>query len=699
MEAVGPVFAAGFQSITSSGHVIIYLPDLHNDELQRMGKAPVYWWLPNDVRLARKDGDKGDYKFSFIHFEGLRGAETTVGVKEDTEIAGGLLGFSTTSAPPAKVLEESQNQLLAIMSGKDDRFWGWRTKVAPQFRPAPIVSNVTSLTNLAPGADGSVPAAAVPPGGARALVGAPAVRSGPPIMVARTMPRAVQVRDAQRASNLDLWYVNLQGQGSGSVSPLAENAYSGLVGSMPAALIWSSFHGGTGGLSVWQKLKMKTWSPVIRLVIEGEWDKIQEHMSAAFSAKWAFVSAEASAEFNKLRESGDIKVTVEVDTTLPNADKIQEEISKRSDLITQEFMKMAQKTIFDPAPYEETKQFAYLQDYPISGQLSGMYDEIKADPTAEKRYFTTLYLSEWERKVHRVVKPVVNFPDPARQWVGEPVAFLSTQIGYPTTGGAIEWSGHVFQRTDPAEAYWICDFEQKRKEDVQNPPEGWEPDRTYLKRRVHFAEPPSELQNPFVRMQVEKNVVDLDPGDNGVLSNDVNLEVRVDNVGMLNVGPISLGVELENAKQTVEVTMQALGKTAEGRERPQVKYLWQYADQADPRVLMVFTGQPDFVPAYRYKVRVIVKGSLFSKGMEWEGDWVSAAGNGPIIVTVPTQEEAVVRRAIPLTVRPPAAQPATPAAEEGLPPPVTPPPAPPSSPLPPPARASRNDVRGYQMKP
>jgi hypothetical protein len=362
MEAVGPVFAAGFQSITSGGYVIVYLPDLHNDELQSMGKAPVYWWLPNEVRLARKDGDKGAYKFHFVHFEGVRGAETTVGAKEDTEIAGGLIGFSTTSAPPAAVLQESQNALLNIMAGKDDRFWGWRTKVAPQFRPAPIVSNFTSLTNLAPTADGSVPmmapagtagtAGTAPsgvPGGGRALGGAPLIRTGPPVCVS-PMPRSVRFRDAVRASNLDLWYVNLQGQGAGSVSPLAENAYSGLVGSMPAALIWSSFHGGTGGISVWQKLRIKVWSPVIRLLVEGDWDRIQQHYSAAFKASGWFSSVQASAEFNNLRMQGDIKVTVEVDTTLPNADKIQEEISKRSDLITQEFMKLAQKTIFDPAP-------------------------------------------------------------------------------------------------------------------------------------------------------------------------------------------------------------------------------------------------------------------------------------------------------------------------------------------------------------
>src|SRR3954470_22649509 len=108
-EAVGPVFAAGFQDITTSGYKILYLPDLHNEELQREGKAPVYWWLPNEVRLARKDGDKGDYKFNFIHFEGRRSADTNIGVDGTSEVTGGLLGFSTTSSPPGSVLLESQN--------------------------------------------------------------------------------------------------------------------------------------------------------------------------------------------------------------------------------------------------------------------------------------------------------------------------------------------------------------------------------------------------------------------------------------------------------------------------------------------------------------------------------------------------------------------------------------------------------------
>uniref|UniRef100_Q01P87 Uncharacterized protein n=1 Tax=Solibacter usitatus (strain Ellin6076) TaxID=234267 RepID=Q01P87_SOLUE len=674
-EAVGPMFAAGFQDITNSGYDILYLPDLHNDELQREGKAPVYWWLPNTVRLARQNGDAGDYKFSFIHFEGVRSASTSVGVSgQDNEVTGGLLSFSTTSAPPSAVLLESQNQLLNRFRGNDDKYWGWRTPVAPQFRPAPIVSNTMTITNLSPTTDGSTPAVG-PAGRGKGLVGGPRdimLAKSPPLY---SPPRSVSLGAASRSSNLDMWYANLQGAGNGSVSPFAENAFSGLVGSIPAALIWTSFHTGIGGISVWQKLKIKVWSPVVHIHIEGEWDKIQEHFSAAAHASGLFWSADIQAQVNIMRMNGTLTVVSEVDTTLPNADKIQEQLDKRTDLIVQKFMDQAQKTIFDPAPfnekpaeasggflgfgggaafklrvdkthlhlmYDERKEMAYLQDYPISGAMEGLYDVIKKDPTAEKKYFTTLYLDDWERKVSRIVKPVVNWPNAAQKWVGEPVAFLSAQIGYPNTQGVLQWDGHIFQPNDPPDAMWNTAMAMKAATDVANPPANWKPDQTFLKREIHFNEPPNETEYPFVRIAVEQNMVDLDPGDNGRPTSDINLEIRVDDAGALNVGPINLDVDLDNAKQIVEVTFQAQGQKADGTDRAPVKFSWNYTDQAEPRYWMIFTGQVDYIPKYKYQVRVIVKGGIFTKGMSWTGPWVDASANGPIMVTVPTEEDAGV---------------------------------------------------------
>jgi hypothetical protein len=464
------------------------------------------------------------------------------------------------------------------------------------------------------------------------------------------------------------------------VSPFAENAYSGLVGSLPAALIWSSFHGGTGGVSVWQKLKMKVWSPVVHLHIHGDWDRIQDHLSAAFNASYMFASVDVKAEFNNMVLSGDIKVVLEVDTTLPNSDKLQEEMSKRTDLVFQKFMDEAQKRIFDPAPadikpaeasagafgffggggvalkmrrdhthltldYDERREIAYLQDYPISGQLEGFYDEIKKDPENEKKYFTTLFLDDWERKVSRVVKPVVNWPNSEQKWAGEPVSFLSAQIGYPNEEGALQWDGHIFQRSDPPDAYWDTAMTMKELKQVKNPPNGWAPDKTFVKRQIHFAEPPNENENPFVRISVEKNVVDLDPSENGTPTSDLNLEVRVDNVGVLSVGPIFLGADLETPKQVVEVTFRPTEKREDGTDRPPVKFGWKYEDQAEPRYWMIFTGERDFIPKYQYQVRVIVKGSIFTKGMDWTGPWVDAGASGPLMVSVPTPEDpGVVKR-------------------------------------------------------
>jgi hypothetical protein len=679
-EAIGPIFAAGFQTVTKAGYPLLFLPDANNDALQREGKPPVYHWLPNTVRLAQKEN--GDYKFSFLHFVGVRNENTNVGVTGTQEVAGALIGFSTTSSPPPAVLQEACDELINRFRGSDDYYWGWRSPATPMFRPAPIVANTMSITPIAPLPDGSMPTTTPDPGaGGGAPAGGPPSRANanraplvrvaqrPPLIVS---PRTFPMNRAARASNLDAWYCNLKGEGPGSITPFAENAFSGLVGSYPAAIIYGSFHGANSPITVSQFLQLKVWSPICEIRIHGEWSRIQDHFSAAMHAGGWFWSADLKAEFNSMRQNGTITAEILVDSTLPNAEKIQEQMEKSSDLVFQKFMDQAQKTIFDPAPfkeeaaqasggflglgggvavkmrrdrvnltldYKERRQMAYLQLAPISGQLEGLYDQIKQDPAAEKKYFMTIDLGDWERKVSRVVKPVVNWPDPAKKWVGQPVAFLSAQIGYPDAQGALQWSGHVFQPSDPPDASWNMGTALKKKDEVAKPPAGWEPDKTFVKRSVHFGEPPNETENPFVRVSVEKNVVELDEGDNGVPLNDINLEVRVDNVGGINCGPIFLNADLENDKQIIEVTFQADGKTLEGKERPPVKFSWKMGDQIEPRFWMVFTGDPNYLPKFKYQVRVLVKGSIFTKGKEWFGPWQEASGNGPLMLSVPTPED------------------------------------------------------------
>lgn len=677
-DPAGPIYLGGFQTVGAggTGYQILFLADKHNDALQREGKAPVYYWMPSAVRIAR-NGTTNDYKFRLIHFVGVRSGETTVGVAagQTQEIAGGVLSVTTTAAIPPDALQAAYDELLKRFKGNNDRYWGWRTPAAPMFRPMPIMENYTTISNLSPNANGQVPAAGGQPGNiGRAVTSGeprtPVLSASPQGVVS---PRSLRLdRDTNQLSNLDPWYVNMQGQGPGSIDPSGENAYTALLGTLPTAILWNGFHGAYSPVAVAQALKLKVWAPSGKMTITADWDKAYDFFSAAGHAGGWFWGVDIQASYTSLRASGGIDVKIEVDTTLPNADKLNELLSKQADLITNKFMEQAQKMIFDPKPpedkpaeapsgffgwgggfalkanfqrtglrqrYDYQLDVAYLQQHVISSTLEGFYNEIKADPSAERKYFATINLEDWDRAVQHIIKPVVNYADPARQWIGEPVSFLSVDVGYPSQEGDIQWQGHTFQSTDPAGSTWQPKWSKKSLQDVANPPSGWTPDMTFVKRRVHFSEPPDPLIYPYSQVQVEKDQVDLDEGPNGTLTNDVTLEVRADSAGKLSVGPISLDAVLENANQEIVLSLQALGRTAEGKNRDIAKFRFTYGDQDQPRYFSVYTGQKNFDLRYRYQVEVVVRGSIFSKGLHWTGPWVEMGGNGPFVGSVPTPDD------------------------------------------------------------
>lgn len=658
-NAMGPTMAGGTQPIVKGGYELLYLPDVNNHELQRAGNSPVFYYIPNRIRMARKDGpDTGDYLFNLIRFAGVQSSETTVGADSDREVAGGVLTFTVTGAVPDDVLEQSQSEITSQFENSGDYFWGIRSRKPPLFRPAIITSNVTTVSNVSPSATGTSPTD-VSDGGAR---GQGRMLRSVGIPKPRRLPRTARGSDAAKDSNLDPWYWRMQGEGSGSIDPTGQNAFSALIGAYPAAILWESFHGTASPVTVVQSMKLKVWSPVVELHILGEWTRIFEHFSAAASARYLWAKADVQAELNKMRQNGDITVDLKIDPTIPNGDKIQENIEERSDMILEKFLEEAQRVIFEPPQpeveaaeassggglfggvglalkarkdittltleYHETRQLAYLQDHTISSSLAGMYEEMHRDPEAENKYFRTVHLDDWPRKLARVVKPVAN-------WENGAVDFMSVDIGYPNTSGELMWSGHAFGPSDGGDGSWKYAMTQKNESDVEDPPEGWSPDKTFVKRRVHLKEPPSETQDPYRRIQIDQNVIPIDPEPNGRAVNDTILEVRADSAGRLDVGPIELGVVLQDNTQTIQVTMEPTDPQGDPIGRNPVRFVWNYDDYDHDRLWMLFTGDPEFQPFYRYKVHVLVKGTIFEPGREWEGPWETAAGGGPVILKIP----------------------------------------------------------------
>ncbi|PEP31723.1 hypothetical protein CN575_21810 [Bacillus wiedmannii] len=614
-DAIGPIFAGGgFETFEINengvGYRVLYLPDKNNEELQREGKPPVYYWVPDSVRLARDVGS-GDYKFHHIHF--LINPVNEVG-DEDKESAGGLVSFTTTVSFPPSVLQKSQEQLLDRFRGKDDKFWGWKTNVAPQFRIVPITDNVT------------------------AIVG----------------------NESQG------WKID--GAGPGNVTG-GENAYSGMVDKLHSELLWASFHGTSSNIVIQNLLQIPVWTQTLSLKITGNWDKIFEHFSAQAHGGWWW-SADIAVEFNKLLANGHIKAEMKIDGTNPNSEEMTKLMEQHKELIIKQFMEQANKFIFEPAPpnvepakagrgffgfgggfalkyrrdetrlnlsYEETLDYKYNKNYPISSSLTGFYNDIKHDPEAERKYFSKVYIGDLSKKVTRIVKPVVNWPDPSKDFAGEPVSFLSVQVGYPRSDGTIEWQIKDFNKTDSeSNNTWRPDFSRRDMADVTNAPQGWTPDKTFIKRKVHLLEPPSESEFRFTRIYVEMNEVDLDPTELGTLTNDGTVEVRADSAGLLDIGPITLSRNLTKENQVVEVEFKANGNTQNGAERPIVRFVWDYANRDKTGHWKIYTGQLDYKPTFSYRVHVIIEGDLEGEdGTEWYGPWEEGAGNGPLIVKVP----------------------------------------------------------------
>lgn len=662
-NAMGPTLAGGMQPIVEDGYELLYLPDVCNDALQREGKPAVFYWLPNFVRIARKNhSEDGDFLFNLIRFAGVENPGTDDG---NRMVAGGVLTFTATMAPPDRVLKTSQEKIVKQWSSQPDYFWGIRNAQPPVFRPAIITSNNTTISNVSPVATKGMPAFVRRTKDGAGRSGFRVLGSAPPV----DLPAVVRGRELTR-STLDPWYWQMQGDGAGSIDASGQNAYSALVGAYPTAILWEAFHGVASPIVVIQALKLKVWSPVVELRMHGEWNAIFNHFSGAAHVSGLWAAADIAAEINKMRASGVLTVDLKVDQTLPGADKIAEQIEKRSDLILQKFMDLAQKRIFEPPPpkvdaaqapkptspwgiglalkyrhdanelslrYNETRQFAYLQEHTVSSSLEGMYDEIKRDPSAEKKYFLSVFLGDWPRNLVRIVKPIAN-------WRSQPIAFLSISIGYPDKEGALQWEGTTFDKNDAERRSWRLDVTQKPKSEVKNPPEGWAPDRTFVKRRVHLLEGSAVFDDPKIRIEVDQNTIDLDPEPNGTPMNETAIELRAEDACPIAVGPITLGVMLDAPNQTVEVTFEATDRSGQPIGRDPIKFVWKMADIDDPRYWQVYTNDPNVGAFYRYQVKVTIKGSLTSKGQTWTGPWVNTSAKGPLVVAVPLADDPGVSR-------------------------------------------------------
>jgi hypothetical protein len=677
VNAAGPIMAGGFESLTLNDagveYSLVFFPDKHNDQLQSEGKPPVFYWMPNLMRLARKPN--GDFKLSFLHYLGVQDGETNLRVPpgSNRETAGGILSFSMTGAPPDGILTAAHKQILEMkQQGSQDRF--------SQVQPG--MAGRATLADLRP----------------------------VPVRASQVRLMITDVDGAAGGNPGDPFFVNAQGAGAGSLVPTAEHPFIVNLGNLAAATVEQGLLSTEVPIAVNADLTIPLWAPITRLHMTANWDRVFEHFTAQASAQFWFSQADLKATWNELRINGAINIDLEMDRTIPGADNKEAMVTKYIDLLVAMWLEQAKQVIFQPMPevqdpaapkpggffhlfgwgfgggfslnfrrdkVEIANSFTfnvdemYAQPSTMGGPVDGLADLLTAHPELRGRYLRNLYLDNWERKITTVCRPVVKWPDPAKGISGDPVSSAIVQIGYPSTDGKIAWAAHEFTPPrQPGEVstshvegdgvplsettvekpdnsttlvyangssneVFFARQTQKNLTEVSNAPEGWRPDRVFVRRTIRYDESPSAFDDKFTRIFIEANDVELDPGEFGTLTDSLNVAVRADNAGVLALSPIALNKTLTEPNQLVEVHVQAKGNGPDGGERPVAKFSFNLDNQDKERRFALYTGQSGKPPAYRYRVRVIVKGTLFEDGEEWIGPWADAEGSGDLNVSVP----------------------------------------------------------------
>jgi hypothetical protein len=645
-EYQGPAWNGRFEEYvvndeTGEAYTVLYLADRNNDAMQAAGKPPQYYWVPGGIRIARNPAT-GDYKFRLGHFVGL-------GADGSNQVEGGTLAFTVTTSYPDAVLQQANDQLLAKFQGKDEKYWGWQTKAAPQFAIAPIASAATAISSIAPAPDGTAGHA-----------------------------------------GLDEWAWLMHGEGAGSTTG-GENAFSALLGAYPSEILWAGFHGVYSPIVVSQNLVIPVWSEVLDLTITGKWDEIYNGFSSDLSVQAWWATADVKAAFEKLQRDGTVKVELIIDSTVPKGDELQKKIDERIDLIFKQFMDLAMKTIFNPAPpsigeaeapkskdlfsklwpkygafvglkakhevknltldYHESRTFRFNQPNTISSSLEGLFHECAADPKAEGKYFEKQELGKLAKKVVRIAQPVLT---PAPTGTGcppDPVVAVSASVGYPAPDGSIDW-GNAQQGNGPQQ--WQPTDHDSRKfvwlrrdaSEVQNPPEGWTPDVAYVARKLILREA-RVYTTDLGFVSIETDTLDLDPAG-GTATRDPVFEVSDAGAGKFEIEVTALDAMLENANQFVSVEFQFVDESGTGSERPIASLVWKSSNQDASRLISFCTGRRDVPPKWQYRTTFVQKRVLTdptSKGLKWTGPWIEQAASGQVTlhVSAPGEQDVMMQ--------------------------------------------------------
>ncbi len=610
-------------------HTLLIYPDICNDELRNSGKPMHFYIMPNSVRMARSDQNK--YLFHFTKFAGILTQDSNIGTKGQEEVAGGVLSFTSTLELPPGVIDSVKDQIKekikkdATLNSHPLFMFSPDGPAAFELGFVPIEENEVAISNLT----------------------------------------LNDISDPSKQSTDDHWLWRMQGEGKGSLDPNGTNACSAMVGQFPAALIEAGFKGDTAPIFVHNALKLRFYTPSVTITVHADYQKIFDAFSSNVKYKddWTQANIHRAFEENNLMGFCTTKI-IYGDAEL--TDKQKEVYDDMAQKAKDRIMDNVKKFIFDPQPptvqqaeAAETKsrdhhsflgifswstdsdngysyainsnfqsskinmedqmviQGPYFKTTVVSGDMKGFFQEIKADPAAEKEYFDFVNLGDAFRKVHVIATSRANWPDD--QGNGDPLDKLFISVGYADSNGVIQYrpSARYYDTLgkklsddflpaiwskDDKERVFVWDFAV----DDNVPKE--KRNQISVKRKVTYKE------DDRVKINVDNEIKVPDE-----TTTDTQIEVRANAVGHLSVGPIYLAADL-NKHMLVEITFRKDGFNP-------FTFMFTQANATDKQRFEVWTNESTVAIKWSYKVKVTYKSFGPLEAIIYEGDETNMEGS------------------------------------------------------------------------
>ena len=625
---VGLIVSHEIEDDQGGFHNFTIYPDAANLELGLAGMQQHYYFSPNEIRLA--EHSNGYKKFNVTSFSGIMDNSKNIGEAGYSELAGGVLSFTSTMAPPRGVIDKLRDSLGELLNGhSNDQY----RLVSNDFRlgPIPLKSNNAVLHSL-------------------------------------NYSNSPKSEEGETSDNPDAWAFEIQGDGASTTDVLSETACTVMMGRRPITLLKGSAKSGTSQITLENHISFDVWLLASEIKITGEWDKCISEFSKEASGGVSWLRVNASDQINKLIESGAIQVQINFGAGLTEQRK--EEIEEAADLISDKIYAMVEKKLEQAGTSMEAERaklpknagqkimflkknfwaglsvavnrkkdvfqgsFTYhkeinetvVRNTVISSQMEGVFEQASQDEAALAAYYTDVKMHEAFGKVHVIANANANWPTDSG--TGDPIHSMKIQVGYPDSQGSIVWKaagrfrdgnndGPLSDKT--AAAIWteatkdrvfVFDFARIDTDDAVD-------DETiYVRKTISLKESPDVAVNEITEEYT---------------SIDHMLEVRAESSGQLNVGPVDLSMVIPEGDKQISVLVRV--KTDSFGEK---SFRFNGKASDEDQNYRVWYASPDVVEPYEYKCGVTVKGKRFGQSsLNWESDWTTRTGSGPLPVTIP----------------------------------------------------------------